>query len=74
MAAFEISNRAIASLNSGTNMEIEDAVAALHPPYDPVTCPDGLISLAGATQSLTQDMIRKYTEEFAKNHDLQDCI
>lgn len=68
--AFEISTRAKASLKSGTNIEIEDE-AAQHPPYDATTRPDGLITLAGATQSLGEDMLKDRMDEFALAYPLK---
>lgn len=68
--AFEISARARASLNSGTNIEIEDE-AAKYAPYDASARPGGLISLAGATQSFGEEMLKDRMDEFAKTYSLK---
>lgn len=68
--AFKISARANASLNSGTNIDIEDE-AAQHAPYDATCRPDGLITLAGATQSLGEDMLKDRMDEFSHAYPLK---
>lgn len=69
--AFQISARAKASLNSGTNIDIEDE-AALHDAYDATSRPDGLITLAGATQSLGEDMLKNRMHDFSRTYPLKE--
>lgn len=69
--SFEISARAKASLISGTNIEIEDK-AAQYPPYDAITRLNDLTTLAGATQSLGDDMLKERMDKFAKAYSSRD--
>lgn len=39
--------------------------------YDPVTNPDGLISVAGAENDLMADHLQKYAKKFAKGYKME---
>ncbi|KAH8647963.1 pyridoxal phosphate-dependent transferase [Xylariales sp. PMI_506] len=63
------SRRAIANLQSGAFIELEEEADKL-PQYDKIKCPDGLLNLAGAVNTLVDDLMSQHVDDFSKVYPL----
>lgn len=68
--ALKPSSRALANLNSGVFIDLENEASQL-PRYHPETCPEGLVDLSGAVNGLMDDVLAGEMTEFIKTYDLQ---
>ncbi|KAK5111396.1 hypothetical protein LTR85_012170 [Meristemomyces frigidus] len=68
----KLSNRGLANLESSPVNGLEDDVHRL-PSYDPEACPDGLIDLSGAVNTLMGDVVAKQMDDFAQNYSLHNA-
>lgn len=62
------SSRALANLESGGFIDLEDEASKL-PQYDPATCPNGVIDLSGAINGLMGDVLAEEMNRFSKAYD-----
>ncbi|KAF6841628.1 hypothetical protein CPLU01_00300 [Colletotrichum plurivorum] len=65
--AIKPSSRALANLESGAFIDLENEASKL-PQYDPGSCPDGLIDLSGAINGLMDDFLGEEMDEFSKSY------
>ncbi|KAI8214547.1 WD repeat domain-containing protein 83 [Colletotrichum sp. SAR 10_66] len=71
--AIKPSTRALANLESGAFIDLENEAGKL-PQYDPEICPDGLIDLSGAINSLMNDVLEEETTNFEKSYSLSEAM
>ncbi|KAI8283518.1 WD repeat domain-containing protein 83 [Colletotrichum sp. SAR11_57] len=71
--AIEPSTRALANLESGAFIDLENEAGKL-PQYDPEICPDGLIDLSGAINSLMNDVLEEEMTNFEKSYSLSEAM
>ncbi|KAF4488477.1 1-aminocyclopropane-1-carboxylate synthase 2 [Colletotrichum fructicola Nara gc5] len=71
--AIEPSTRALANLESGAFIDLENEAGKL-PQYDPEICPDGLIDLSGAINSLMNDVLEEEMTNFEKSYSLSEGL
>ncbi|KAK1853790.1 aspartate aminotransferase [Colletotrichum chrysophilum] len=71
--AIKPSTRALANLESGAFIDLENEAGKL-PQYDPETCPDGLIDLSGAINSLMNDVLEEEMTNFEKSYSLSEAM
>ncbi|KAF3811211.1 putative aminotransferase sirI [Colletotrichum gloeosporioides] len=67
------STRALANLESGAFIDLENEAGKL-PQYDPEICPDGLIDLSGAINSLMNDVLKEEMTSFEKSYSLNEGL
>lgn len=67
-SAIKPSARGLANLQSGRLVDLEKQVRSL-PLYDPQSCPDGLIDLSGAVNTLMDDFLEEHGNEFLRKCD-----
>ncbi|KAJ5018449.1 WD repeat domain-containing protein 83 [Colletotrichum sp. SAR 10_99] len=71
--AIKPSTRALANLESGAFIDLENEAGKL-PQYDPEICPDGLIDLSGAINSLMNDVLEEEMTNFEKSYSLSEAM
>ncbi|KAL7903995.1 pyridoxal phosphate-dependent transferase [Trichoderma velutinum] len=71
--AIKPSKRALANLKLESPADLEDKIAKL-PSYDPETCPDGLINLAGATNMLVGDLMGERMRKFVQDYAVENAL
>ncbi|EQB49173.1 hypothetical protein CGLO_11519 [Colletotrichum gloeosporioides Cg-14] len=71
--AIKPSTRALANLESGAFIDLENEAGKL-PQYDPEICPDGLIDLSGAINSLMNDVLEEEMASFEKSYSLTEAM
>ncbi|KAI8262878.1 hypothetical protein K4K53_010822 [Colletotrichum sp. SAR 10_77] len=71
--AIKPSTRALANLESGAFIDLENEAGKL-PQYDPEICPDGLIDLSGAINSLMNDVLEEEVTNFEKSYSLSEAM
>ncbi|KAI8302475.1 WD repeat domain-containing protein 83 [Colletotrichum sp. SAR11_59] len=71
--AINPSTRALAHLESGAFIDLENEAGKL-PQYDPEICPDGLIDLSGAINSLMNDVLGEEMTNFEKSYSLSEAM
>lgn len=71
--AIKPSSRALANLESGAFIDLEDEASKL-PQYDPESRPDGLIDLSGAINGLMDDFLAEEMDAFAKSYDFRQGL
>ncbi|KAI8304421.1 WD repeat domain-containing protein 83 [Colletotrichum sp. SAR11_240] len=71
--AIKPSLRALANLESGAFIDLENEAGKL-PQYDPEICPDGLIDLSGAINSLMNDVLEEEMTNFEKSYSLSEAM
>ncbi|KAI8166794.1 WD repeat domain-containing protein 83 [Colletotrichum sp. SAR 10_70] len=71
--AIKPSTRALANLESGAFIDLENEAGKL-PQYDPEICPDGLIDLSGAINSLMNDVLEEEMTNFEKSYSLSQAM
>ncbi|KAL7934671.1 PLP-dependent transferase [Trichoderma chlorosporum] len=71
--AIKPSKRALANLEFESPSDLDAEIARL-PPYEPETCPDGLINLSGATNKLVGDVMKERMSKFVQDYAIENAL